>query len=215
MATPLRFAEFVFDEGRRELFRGSESVHLEPKAFALLALLLRRRPHAVAKEEIRDALWPGTVVSESSLPGLVGDLRAALGDDSDQPALIRTLRGYGYAFCGTALPHPGPASSGGGWVAVREGREIPLFDGTHLIGRGEGCLIRCDSGRVSRRHAQLRISPDRVVIEDLGSRNGTWLRGERIRGEAEIHAGDTVRVGPEAIRFLVAGTDAPTASSGD
>jgi DNA-binding winged helix-turn-helix (wHTH) protein len=211
--TTLRFAEFVFDEQRRQLFRGDEPVHLEPKAFELLALLLSRRPNALGKPEIREAIWPDTSVSESSLPGLVGDLRAALGDDGARPQLIRTVRGYGYAFCGAATGGPPPAVEACRWVALQADREVPLPDGTHLIGRGDKCLIRCTSIRVSRCHAQVRISPDRVVIEDLGSRNGTWLRGERIQGASEIQAGDTVRVGPESIRFVSAGSEASTVSN--
>jgi pSer/pThr/pTyr-binding forkhead associated (FHA) protein len=41
-----------------------------------------------------------------------------------------------------------------------------------------------------------------AAIEDLGSRNGTFLRGERIEGVSEIQPGDVVSVGPEEIRFV-------------
>jgi DNA-binding winged helix-turn-helix (wHTH) protein len=211
----VQFAEFVFDGDRRLLLRGSEAVHLEPKAFELLALLLSRRPNAVSKGDIHQAIWAGTSVSESSLPGLVADLRAALGDDRAVPKLIRTVRGYGYAFCGTTLGDPPPTSDACRWIALQAGREIPLPEGTHLIGRGESCLVRCESVRVSRRHARIRITGECAVIEDLGSRNGTWLRGERVQAASEIQAGDTVRVGPEVIRFVAAGTEASTVSSRD
>jgi DNA-binding winged helix-turn-helix (wHTH) protein len=207
----IRFAEFIFDLDQRLLLRGSEPVHLEPKAFDLLGLLLSRSPSALPRSDIHKAIWPGTCVSESSLPGLVADLRAALGDDGAQPRFIRTVRGYGYAFCGTTLADAAPAAACR-WIALRAADEIPLPDGTHLIGRGERCLIRCESTRVSRCHAQVVITADRVVLEDLGSRNGTWLRGERIQGPSEIQAGDTVNVGNEAIRFVAAGPDASTLS---
>ena len=151
-------------------------------------------------------------MSESSLPGLVADLRLALGDDRAEPRFIRTVRGYGYAFCGATLGDPGPRADACRWIALRAGREIPLPEGIHLIGRGERCLIRCESVRVSRCHAQIHVTPGRVVIEDLGSRNGTFLRGERIQGASEIQAGDTVHVGPEEIRFVAAGPDASTLS---
>jgi hypothetical protein len=198
----VQFDEFVFDEDRRQILRGAEPVHLEPKAFELLALLLSRRPRAVSKRDIHEAIWPGTSVSESSLPGLVADLRVALGDDRDEPRFIRTVRRYGYAFCGTAVGDPIPALDACRWVAMRAGHEIPLPDGSHLIGRAERCRIRCKSKRVSRCHAQVHITAGRAVIEDLGSRNGTWLRGERLRGSSEIQAGDTVCVGSDAIRFV-------------
>jgi DNA-binding winged helix-turn-helix (wHTH) protein len=210
VALKLRFAEFVFDEDRRLVLRGSEPVHLEPKAFELLALLLARRPNALSKKEIREAIWPGAYVSESSLPGLVGDLRAALGDDWADPKLIRTVRGYGYAFCGTTLEDRGPTGEACRWIVLHAGHEIALPEGIHLIGRGEKCLIRCESPRVSRHHAQVRVTEATAIVEDLGSRNGTWLRGERIEGASEIHPGDTVSVGPDEIQFVAAGRHALT-----
>lgn len=210
MGITVQFAEFVFDEDRRQVCRGSEPVHLEPKAFELLALLLSRRPNAVSKPTIHEAIWPGTSVSESSLPGLVGDLRAALGDDWAEPKLIRTVRGHGYAFCGTTLVGPGSTSEACRWIALLAGREIHLPDGIHLIGRGEKCLIRCESARVSRRHAQVQVTAAMAFIEDLGSRHGTWLREERIQGLSEIQPGDTVRVGPVTIRFVAADREAST-----
>jgi hypothetical protein len=211
----VQFAEFVFDEDRRQVLRGNDPVHLEPKAFELLALLLSRRPSAVSKPEIHEAIWPGTCVSESSLPGLVADLRAALGDDQAEPRFIRTVRRYGYAFCGAAIGDLPPVLDPCRWIALRAGHEIPLPDGSHLIGRGERCRIRCESIRVSRHHAQVHVTAERAVIEDLGSRNGTWLRGERIQGPSEIQAGDTVCVGSEAIRFVAAGSEASTVADGD
>jgi DNA-binding winged helix-turn-helix (wHTH) protein len=206
----LRFGEFVFDEGRREVRRGTETVHLEPKAFELLALLLSRRPNAVSKPEIHQAIWPATSVSESSLPGLARDLRAALGDDTAEPRFIRTVRGFGYAFCGTTLAEPSRAQAPCRWIALQAGREVPLPDGVHLIGRGEGCLIRCESPRVSRHHARVRVAADSALIEDLGSRHGTWLRGERVRSVSEIQPGDTVRVGPAEIQFVTVDRHAMT-----
>lgn len=211
MAISVQFAGFVLDEDRRQLFRGSEPLHLEPKAFDLLVLLLSRRPKAVSKAEIHEAIWPGAYISESSLPGLVGDLRAALGDDPKEPRFIRTVLRFGYAFCGEAAP--GPASPPGDvprWTALWAGREIPLPNGEHLIGRGEECRIRSHSSRVSRQHARVRVTPEHVFVEDLGSRNGTWVQDRRIEGPAELTVGDTVRVGPEVIQLVAARPNALT-----
>jgi len=211
----LRFAEFLFDEGQRQLFRGNEPVRLEPKAFELLSLLVSRRPDALSKQYIHEVIWPGARVSDSSLPGIVRDLRTALGNDRLEPKLIRTVRGYGYAFCGTAVGDPAPASDGCRWTALRGGREIPLPEGTHLLGRGQKCQINCESVRASRSHAQVRITAGQAFIEDLGSRNGTWLRGERIQGVSEILPGDTVQVGSDVIRFVAAGPEATTIVDGE
>jgi DNA-binding winged helix-turn-helix (wHTH) protein len=203
----LRFGEFVLDEGQRRLLRGQVPVHLEPKAFELLLLLARHRPRALAKQEIHEALWPATHVSESSLAGLVLDLRNAFGDDVP---CIRTVRGFGYAFNEAAevvTDDPSPSR----WAAVWRNREFLLPEGSHLIGRAEECLIRMDSVRVSRRHARIVVTPDAVSIEDLGSRNGTWFGGRRITGSVTLRCPAEVCVGAgETIRLHPAGPEAPT-----
>ena len=98
----LSFGDFVFDPERRQLLRLGAPVPLEAKAYELLGLLLSRRPNALSKAQIHDVLWPGTFVSESALARLVTQLRAACGDDAQSPRYIRTVHGFGYAFCGEA-----------------------------------------------------------------------------------------------------------------
>ena len=210
----VQFAGFVFDEDRRQLLRGGELLHLEPKAFDLLALLLSRRPKAVSKAEIRETIWPGAYISESSLPGLVGDLRGALGDDPKVPRFIRTVPRFGYAFCGDAVIGEAAAAPPR-WTAHWASRAVPLPNGEHLIGRGQDCLLRSDSPRVSRHHALVTVTPERLLVEDLGSRNGTWLHGNRLAGTAELTPGDALRVGPEEIRFMREGGDEATIADGD
>ena len=96
------FGKFALDPATRQLLRGGEARPLEPKAFELLELLVSRRPAAVPKTEIRDHLWPDTFVSESSLTGLVGQIRHALDDDSRRSRFVRTVYGFGYAFVAPA-----------------------------------------------------------------------------------------------------------------
>ena len=206
----VQFAGFLFDEARRQLLHGRELRHLEPKAFDLLALLLSRRPNAVSKAEIREAIWPGAHVSESSLPGLVADLREALGDDPKHPRFIRTVLRHGYAFCGDVAGDAAAPAHAARWTALWAANAAPLPEGEHLIGRGEDCRIRSDSTRVSRHHALVRVTSERLLVEDLGSRNGTWMHGRRLAGPAELSSGDEVRVGPEVIRFVSAGADEST-----
>ena len=85
------FADFVVDRATRQLLRDGKERHLEPKAFELLDFLLDRRPEAVTKTEILERLWPGTFVSESSLTGLVAQVRRALGDDPRRARFVRTV----------------------------------------------------------------------------------------------------------------------------
>jgi DNA-binding winged helix-turn-helix (wHTH) protein len=213
---PIRFGEFSLDEDRRQVLRGTEPVSLEPKAYDLLGLLIARRPKALSKGQIRNALWPGTFVSETALYGLVADLRSALGDNRRQNRYIRTLHGFGYAFCGAVGEPPALASAtSSGCGLLWAGREIPLPDGEHFLGRDEDCLVRSRSVRVSRRHARITVRGMRAVLEDLDSRNGTSLAGRRIEAPVELTGGDTIRVGPEVIVFLGHGEAGSTVADGD
>jgi hypothetical protein len=180
-------------------------VHLAPKAFRFLELLLKGAPRAFSKAEIFDALWPGTLVSEASLTRLVAELRAVLQDDAHQPALLRTVYGYGYAFIGAVSPEPsGPAPAG--WQAsvfsvVAGPREFQLWEGENVIGRTASCAVPVESTSVSRRHARILVEAGRALLEDLGSKNGTYLRGRRLEEPAELAPGDEVRVGPVVLIF--------------
>ena len=96
----LRFGEFELDQERRQLLRSGRPVPLEPKAYELLSLLVERRPRALTRAQIRDVVWPGVFISESTLGVAVNAIRQALGDDAREPRFIRTVHGFGYAFCG-------------------------------------------------------------------------------------------------------------------
>ena len=78
-------------------------VHLAPKAFDLLLILVTNQRNAVPHEQLHTALWPGVHVSETSLAALVTQLRKALGDTSGDGRVIRTLHRVGYAFIGDAI----------------------------------------------------------------------------------------------------------------
>ncbi len=192
----VQFGEFTLDRGARQLLRGGKALHLEPKAFELLDLLLQKRPQAVGKPEIRDRLWPETFVSESNLTGLVAQVRDALVDDPRQPRYIRTVHGFGYAFSGI-----GEEPSGEGGPArtaprvIWERKIIPLAPGENVLGRDEEAAVRIDSPGVSRRHARIVVEKSRAVLEDLESKNGTYLKEERLVGPGLLQDGDTFRLG--------------------
>lgn len=116
----LEFGEFAFDSATREVLRGAEAVHLSPKAFQLLLMLIERRPAAISKQDLQSGLWPDTFVSEANLGVLVAEIRSALGDNAREPRFIRTVYGFGYAFCGDNEPVEEPA------VPVQPKRRIPV-----------------------------------------------------------------------------------------
>jgi pSer/pThr/pTyr-binding forkhead associated (FHA) protein len=82
------------------------------------------------------------------------------------------------------------------WIRLRA-TEIHLPDGEVLIGRGPECFLRIDEAVVSRRHAQLRVAGDRVILEDLGSRNGSLVNGLRIDRPVLLNAGDVITIGSQ------------------
>ena len=95
-----RFGDFVLDSDRRQLFRDGVEVHLQPKAFELLDLLVQSGQKALSKRQIRERLWPETAVADASLTVAVAELRASLGDVAKNPRYVRTVYGFGYAFAG-------------------------------------------------------------------------------------------------------------------
>ena len=117
-----RFGEFELDCARRELRRGGEIVPIQPKAFELLRYLIEHRDRAVDKEELQDALWPRSIVTEASLTRSVMKARRAVGDDSGQQAVIRTVHGHGYRFAATLDEAPGPAETPAPAAAAQPGK---------------------------------------------------------------------------------------------
>src|SRR6185503_6381996 len=93
-----QFGDFCLDTDRRELSSRGVSIHVTPKALQLLQLLVERRPRVLGKEEIYEALWPGTFVEESNLSVLVAEVRAALGDEARRARFVKTAHGFGYGF---------------------------------------------------------------------------------------------------------------------
>jgi len=194
-----RFGSLVLDGESRSLSRDGRGVSISPKAFRLLQVLLEARPRAVSKAELHRRLWPDTVVSDVNLPTLVAEVRHAIGDGARSPEFIRTVYGYGYAFCGTAvaLRRDGQPDMGNDQLfrLIWGQREIALAEGENILGRGVDSLVWIDAQSVSRRHARLVVASGLATLEDLGSKNGTFVNGIRLSAPVALRDGDEVRVG--------------------
>jgi DNA-binding winged helix-turn-helix (wHTH) protein len=213
----LRFGDCLLDSGTREVFRGGEAISLSPKAFQLLELLVHHRPNALSKQDLHQGLWPDTFVVDGNLANLVSELRTALGDDRRQPRIIRTVQRFGYAFQAEAEGLPTPRVREAGGVAYRlvwGDREIGLVEGENLIGRDQEAVVWLDDVSVSRHHARIVIDGSGASLEDLGSKNGTYVRGKKIRARVPLRDGDAVRLGSVALVFrrFEAGASTETAS---
>lgn len=207
----VRFGDFTLDSDRRQLLRGGVEVHLSPKAFELLTLLVENRPRAVAKARILEHLWPATFVSDTNLPSLIAEIRVALADDAHAPRFVRTVRRFGYAFCTEAIPPPAP---GPGYCLVWESREVPLNEGENVLGREGDDVVRIDSPSVSRRHARIVVAGGHATLEDLGSKNGTYVGTERVTGPVPLADGDRIRVGNVMIKCRVTSPASSTETVG-
>jgi DNA-binding NtrC family response regulator/pSer/pThr/pTyr-binding forkhead associated (FHA) protein len=132
-------------------------------------------------------------------------------DPADQPTAFDATEGGADAPLGAAhaqvyLVVRQPA--GVEVVEVKDGQEL-------LFGRGPEAAVRVEEPRVSRQHAVLRRDGARLVVEDLGSRNGTKLNGRRFRGApVDVRGGDVIRVGSaDAIVAVAEGTGPAVASA--
>lgn len=201
------FGECVLDSETRQLSVSGKAVHLSPKGFQFLELLLTNRPKALSKSEIHERLWPGTFVSDGTLASLLFEVRSAIGDSARESRFVRTVHRFGYAFSGSAQDLRGGVSKVGDQKAVYRliwgTREIALSPGENLLGRDENSIVWIDDAQVSRRHARIVIDETGAVLEDLGSTNGTYLRGKRIQAPTKLADEDPVKIGPASMVFRV------------
>jgi DNA-binding winged helix-turn-helix (wHTH) protein len=172
-AVVVQFDEFTFDSRSRLLTRSGIERRLSPQALLLLGLLLQERPRALSRKEIYDVLWPSTFVCETNMAGIVNELRRALGDEARGSSYIRTVHGFGYAFCGKAGATPSVAA-----VLHCEDRENPLYEGENIVGRSLDGRVTLTDHTVSRRHAVIMVFDGMVSIKDLASKNGTFIDGQ-------------------------------------
>ena len=204
------FAEFVLDVEQRRLVREGRDIRLTLKAFNLLHLLIARSPRALSKDEIMAHVWPETFVNESSLATLVTELRTSLDDQPRQPRFIRTVYGYGYAFQGPLRDRLEVERAESPWRLIHGGREIRLSPGENILGRSGPGVVAFDIPGVSRRHARLAIDVGLVTVQDLGSKNGTWVGETPALTPIPVRDGDGIRLGPAVVTVRSSGLDTTT-----
>lgn len=201
----VRFGAFTLDSGARELLRAGGGVHLSPKAFDVLEILVARRPNVVSKDILLAEVWPGKVVEEANLAMAVGEIRKALGDDSKSPALIVTVARRGYRFATEAQDLDAAATGRGElyprWWLTWNDKALPLREGENIVGRHPASSIWINAASVSRTHARVVISATRVTIEDRDSRNGTFVNGNKVTGPHPLVDGSEVTFGSERATF--------------
>src|SRR5512132_678045 len=101
--TPPNASAFLFDDVRVEpatfrVVKSGDTLALEPKALKLLLFLIENRGRLIEKNEILDAIWNGTHVTENALVSEIAKLRKSLSDDPKSPKYIQTVHTRGYRF---------------------------------------------------------------------------------------------------------------------
>jgi DNA-binding winged helix-turn-helix (wHTH) protein len=208
-----RFAAFSVSSDARQLLAEGSEVHLSPKAFELLLKLIEHRSRVLSKAELQECLWPSTFVGETNLATLVAEIRRALNDSAHDSKFVRTVHRFGYRFVGSVVEEPGTpigANAGVRMYLTAADRQFPLAEGAIVIGRAPQAAVRIDAGGVSRSHARIVVSGGEARVEDLGSKNGTFVDGERVTGTCLLADGKEIRVGPVTLTFRIAPAIQPT-----
>jgi DNA-binding winged helix-turn-helix (wHTH) protein len=203
----MRFGEFVLDHATRRLLRSGAEVHLSPKAFTLLSLLVENRARAISKADLLAAIWPSTYVLDTNLAGLIAELRRALDDSSEDSRFIRTVPRFGYWFVGAIAADETVAAAREPqtvrcWL-IWNARQVPLGQGENILGRAPDAHVWIDEAGVSRRHARIQIQGTDATVEDLGSKNGTYVQGARVTSAMPMADGDQIRLGSIVVTFRV------------
>jgi DNA-binding winged helix-turn-helix (wHTH) protein/predicted ATPase len=125
------FGPFRLDVPNARLTRENQPIALQPKAFDVLAYLLENAGRLVTQEELTDAIWPDTIVGDSSLKSCIRQIRQALGDGAREPKFIETVHRRGYRFIGQLARSNEPPSA-----AEPLPRRVERFEsGLPLVGR--------------------------------------------------------------------------------
>jgi DNA-binding winged helix-turn-helix (wHTH) protein len=207
-AVTYAFGSVRVDASARAISSTAGAVHLTRKAFDLLLLLLESRPDAVSKEQIYARVWPDTFVAESSLQSVVHEIRQAIDDPGARQSWIRTVHGIGYSFRGDVQivdpPSRAPRKQQPAAWLVGESTRVALHAGENVLGRGTDVdVIEVDAPTISRRHARIVVG-ESMILEDLASKNGTWLKDERLTAPRVLTDGDVVRLGSTSFTFRLA-----------
>jgi DNA-binding winged helix-turn-helix (wHTH) protein len=212
--TSVVFGEFTLDLSRRQLLRGSQPLHLSPKAFELIAMLVEHRPAAVSKSAIHHRLWPDSFVSDGAVAVLIAEIRHALGDSARRSVFVRTIHRFGYAFAVSAdtVDRAAGADSGTtmGWL-TRGDQRVPVAAGENVVGRGPSATLRIgldtaaalhgDPVGISRCHAVIVMTDQVSMLRDLASKNGTFVDGVRVTAPVRLADGAQIRLGSFCVQF--------------
>lgn len=201
---PVRFGDFEFDPAAGELHEHGQRIPIQEQPLVLLALLVSRPGQLVTRQVLCERLWPEAFVDfDNGLNNAISRLRTALHDSAATPRFIETVGRRGYRFIAAVEPAGDGTTAAAPDVAawlIGEGARVALAPGENILGRRGPDVLALPSSTVSRRHARITIGDD-TSIEDLGSKNGTFVDERRVTGRARLDDGAIVRTGSLSLRF--------------
>lgn len=200
MAEYYIFGPYHLDPEAGDLRRGDEKLEIRPKCFDLLLYLIDHRGKLIAKETLLAEVWEDVVVSESALTRTIAELREILQDSAEDPRFIETSQRRGYKFVAQVRKlEVGARRESSSLMLVHGDKEYHLQEGSQLIGRGRDVAILLYGSRISRHHARISVNGYIAVLEDLQSRNGTLVNGERVTAPVSLQLGDRIEIGGEIL----------------
>ena len=219
-----RFGPFLYDPVSRGLLKGGAEVPLTHKSRELLLLFLHNPGKLLTREEIVEKVWSDVAVTDDAVRFQVAELRKAFGENGE--TFIQTIRREGYRWEAPVRPAADrpvrpvvPDGSAGPppprFRLVLETREVQLLEGENVIGRDPDGALWIDHPSVSRRHARVVVVGDQATLEDLESKNGTFLGGKRLEKKTRLADGDVVRIGPESMIFRAVSLQTTRTERGD
>jgi hypothetical protein len=149
------------------------------------------------------------VDQDAAINTAIRKIRRALGDDAEHPRFVETVVGKGYRFIASLETHDANARLKGGrrhlsnYLVTRGKQQFVLDRDENLLGRDPEATVYIDHPSVSRRHARISIHSARAVLEDLKSRNGTFLDGRKVETPTDIRHGAIIGLGPITLTFVV------------
>jgi predicted ATPase/DNA-binding winged helix-turn-helix (wHTH) protein len=153
------FADFRLDPANACLWRGTQSLALTPKAFEVLHYLVSHPDRLVSKDELLDAVWPETAISDAVVRIAIGEVRRVLGDTAQAPRFIATVYRRGYRFLApvTHADPPDAASAPSPAVAPEPTLPYRLSEVARpLVGR-EAVLARLHAVWAQARQGQRQV----------------------------------------------------------
>lgn len=199
--------------------RNGRYVRLRPRAMDVLVTLALAAGELVSKRNLIDAVWRTEFVSDHALTQVIAEIRAALGDDARKPEFIQNIprRGYRLVADVNLVSKAGELANKALLPFRLQGDDVdhPLVQGQNVIGRATDADIYINRTEVSRCHAKVVVQGSTASIEDLGSKNGTYLNGRILEEPTTLSNGDEIWIGRRVarLRFLIEGEPTQTEAS--